>query len=163
MSLSNYGGRQPDNPNFVKQFFYGAESVVGWIYKKISNITYITPSDSTKNVYIAKDLVVAGSVVNPSDVKVKQNIVPLCDEIVNKLSNLRPLKYSYQYDEKHHTHFGFLSQDVESIYPELVYNIDEETKGINYLEIIPLLVAKINQMQIQIDEQDKQIKELLSA
>jgi hypothetical protein len=157
MSQSNYGGRQPDNPNFVKQFYYGAEGFVSWIYKKINNVKYITLSDSTKNVYIAKDLVVAGSIVNPSDVKVKENIEPLCDEIVNKLTNLKPVRYTYNYEETQKPHFGLLSQDVEPIYPELVMMIDDEMKGINYLEIIPILIAKINQMQKQLDLQEKQI------
>lgn len=158
MSQSNYGGRQPDNPNFVKQFYYGAESVVSWIYKKINNITYITPSDKTKNVYISKDLVVAGSIVNPSDVKIKEHIEPLYDEFINKITYLKPMKYNYKYDEIPRQHFGLLSQDVEPIYPELVFMIDEELKGINYLEIVPLLIGKINQMQKQLDLQEKQIQ-----
>lgn len=162
MSQSNYGGRQPDNPNFVKQFYYGAESFVAWIYKKISNVTYITPSDTTKNVYIAKDLVVAGSIVNPSDVKVKEHIEPLTDEIINKVSNLKPIKYNYNYDETMRPHFGLLTQDVEHIYPELILMIDDEIKGINYLEIVPILIAKINQMQTQLDSQEKKIKEIMN-
>lgn len=162
MSQSNYGGRQPDNPNFVKQFYYGAESVVTWIYKKVSNITYITPSDTTKNVYIAKDLVVAGSIVNPSDMKIKNHIEPLSDDFINKVAYLNPVKYNYNYDEVSRQHFGLLSQDVEPIYPELILTIDEGIKGINYLEIVPLLIGKINQMQKQLDLQEKQIQILQS-
>jgi hypothetical protein len=51
------------------------------------------------------------------------------------------------------THYGFIAQDMEHIFPELVqYNDALTLKTINYLELIPLLVSKMQKMQMQIDE-----------
>jgi hypothetical protein len=49
-------------------------------------------------------------------------------------------------------HFGFISQEVEPIFPELVSDIKRpfDTKALNYIEIIPLLLEGIKEQQQQI-------------
>ena len=68
---ANYGGKQPDNSTYIKQFNSTATGYASWIYKKIGNILFITTASAT-NVLIQKDLVVNGSINNPSDVKLKE-------------------------------------------------------------------------------------------
>ena len=63
-----------------------------------------------------------------------------------------------------HVHYGFIAQDFEKEFPELISvkpdNNMANIKAINYLEIIPLLVSKIQMMQTEIDELKIQIKKL---
>ena len=137
-------------------------------YNSVST-TSITSSPSTLSVYIPKDLYVAGTiygtVVAPSDITVKENIRDLSLEVdFNKLLELHPKQYTYTDDVEHKIHYGLIAQDVEKIYPELIYSIQSDTddstssnilKSVNYVEMIPLLLLKIQDLQKQVDELKK--------
>jgi hypothetical protein len=134
-------------------------------YNSTSIGSSITSSPSTLSVFIPKDLYVAGTiygtVVAPSDISIKENIRELNLEVdFNKLLELEPKQYTYKDDVEHKIHYGLIAQDVEKIYPELVYSIKNENsqdetnnlKSINYVEFIPLLLLKIQDLQKQINE-----------
>jgi hypothetical protein len=137
-------------------------------YNSVST-TSITSSPSTLSVYIPKDLYVAGTiygtVVAPSDVSVKENIRDLSLEVdFNKLLELEPKQYTYKDDLEHKIHYGLIAQDVEKIYPELIYSIQDDEgginephilKSINYVELLPILLLKIQDLQKQVDELKK--------
>jgi len=138
------------------------------IYNSVST-TSITSSPSTLSVYIPKDLYVAGTiygtVVAPSDVSVKENIRDLSLGVdFNKLLELEPKQYTYKDDLEHKIHYGLIAQDVEKIYPELIYSIQDDEgginephilKSINYVELLPILLLKIQDLQKQVDELKK--------
>ena len=159
-SVANYNGRQPDVFQNIKQFFTSNKGVVYWFYKTITNTVYITPSDQTKTVMIPKDLYVVGSITNTSDIKLKENIEDIDEDEFDRILTIRPKKYSFINDNKNKTHYGLIAQDLETIYPELVTTNHHETdegevqdiKSINYVELIPILICKIQQMQKEIDE-----------
>ena len=133
-------------------------------YNSVST-TSITSTPSTLSVYMPKDLYVAGTiygtVVAPSDVTVKENIRDLSLEVdFNKLLDLEPKQYTYKDDVEDKIHYGLIAQDVEKIYPKLIYSMqsDDSTsilKSVNYVELIPLLLLKIQDLQKQIDELKK--------
>ena len=133
-------------------------------YNSVST-TSITSTPSTLSVYMPKDLYVAGTiygtVVAPSDISIKENIRDLSLEVeFNKLLDLEPKQYTYKDDVEDKIHYGLIAQDVEKIYPELIYSIqsDDSTnilKSVNYVELIPLLLLKIQDLQKQIDELKK--------
>jgi|LauGreSBDMM110SN_4_FD.fasta_scaffold14908_2 hypothetical protein len=137
-------------------------------YNSVST-TSITSTPSTLSVYMPKDLYVAGTiygtVVAPSDITVKENIRDLSLEVdFNKLLELNPKQYTYTDDVEHKIHYGLIAQDVEKIYPELIYSIQSDTdestssnilKSVNYVEMIPLLLLKIQDLQKQVDELKK--------
>lgn len=161
MSNANYNGRQPNNTAYIKNFVYGIPANL-WkalSYKKSdgTTVSVITPtSTNIDNLYIPGDLFVDGSIVNPSDILLKKNIETLNSEISGKLMNLVPSSFSFKDDAQCRTHYGFIAQDFEKEYPELIQNKPDtkysNVKAINYLEIIPLLVGKIQMMQKEIDE-----------
>lgn len=70
--------------------------------------------------------------------------------------NLKSRQFTFKNDETKQIHYGFISQDFEKEIPELIYskpdNNNKNVKAINYLEIIPLLVSKIQSMQKEIDD-----------
>jgi hypothetical protein len=127
----------------------------------------ITSTPSTLSVYMPKDLYVAGTiygtVVAPSDISVKENILDLSLGVdFNKLLELHPKQYTYKDDIEHKIHYGLIAQEVEQIYPELIYSIKSDEllddslpnilKSVNYVEMIPLLLLKIQDLQRQVDE-----------
>lgn len=166
-SLPNYNGRQPNNTAYVKTFVFGSPINL-WrtlSYTKIDGTTVsvvTTASENYKNLYIQGDLFVDGSIINPSDIYLKQNIDKIDQETTNKLLNLKPTSYTLKDDPTNKIHYGFIAQELEEELPLLIQNKPDEKyskiKAINYLEIIPLLVNKIQLMQKEIDDLKEKIK-----
>jgi len=157
-TTANYGGKQPDNSQGIKQFVSGAGTTVSWIYKRIqSNILAITPSSSKNPVSINNDLYVTGSIYNTSDISVKENVIPLTEDTVNNILHLNPVNYNFKLDVNKKKHNGFIAQDVEKYYPELINNKIAGVKSLSYIELIPILVSKIQIMQKELDELKQKI------
>jgi len=165
-SLANYGGIQPNSTAYIKNFIPGTPTTL-W-----QNINYNLPNGSTigaliptlatyDNVVIPGNLYVNGSIVNPSDIYLKDNITEIDHTLSNKLMNLKPKEFTFKSDKTNKIHYGFIAQEFEKEYPELV-SIKPDTniknlKSINYLEIVPLLVNKIQEMQKEINELKEKI------
>uniref|UniRef100_A0A6C0AZ83 Peptidase S74 domain-containing protein n=1 Tax=viral metagenome TaxID=1070528 RepID=A0A6C0AZ83_9ZZZZ len=167
---ANYGGRQPNTSAYVKSFNYG-RITDAWYYSNTTNTTSDTnllllPSNSTATVTIPGNLVVEGSINIPSDVHLKRNIQLLSLDSCDKILSLNPVSYRYIDDQKDKLHFGMIAQEVETLYPNLVNTISTEVnnttvsmKAINYIEIIPILLVKIKDLQSQIDVLNTKIVE----
>ena len=161
-TVANYGGRQPDNFQGIKQFVAGAgTSTAAWIYKKLPiGLKVQTPADKYTPLYINSDLYVNGSLYNTSDVRLKENIEKIETIATEKLLTLNPVVFNFRSDVRKKDHYGFIAQEIEQVYPELVNNAETGYKRVNYIELIPLLVAKIQSMQAEIDELKEQIKKI---
>jgi hypothetical protein len=160
-TVANYGGKQPTNTQDIKQFVVSPTvSQAEWIFSKISTNgeIYITPVNRTKSVYIYKDLYVNGSIYNTSDKNHKEEIEPISDSKIEKLLDLEPVEYKLKTDTKRKKHYGLIAQDVEEVYPELISDSNLGFKTVNYMELIPLLLLKMKNMQKEIDELKEQIK-----
>tara|TARA_B110000008_G_C16402753_1_gene336446 strand:+ start:150 stop:326 length:177 start_codon:yes stop_codon:yes gene_type:complete len=48
--------------------------------------------------------------------------------------------------------FSFIAQDIEKIFPYLVSIDSDGMKSVNYLEMVPLLLHKINDLERKLDE-----------
>ena len=153
----NYGGRQGDNVQNIKQFVSSGYGAVTWVYKQFSNTTVITPGDQTKTVLIPKDLIVLGSINNPSDNILKENIETIDS---TDLLKLNPVKFQFKNDNKHKNHFGLIAQELETVYPELVSNNSIGFKTVNYIELIPILISQIKTMQKDIDTLKSELNEI---
>ena len=157
--VANYGGRQPDNTTYVKQFTSAPSTFVNWIYKTINGIKYITPA-TMNSVYLPKNLFVLGSIINPSDLVLKENINDLTDEFCDNILELNPKKYNFKNDDVKKERYGIIAQELEEYFPELITNTGfEDTnnniqsiKSVNYLELIPIMIVKMKNMQKEIDE-----------
>jgi hypothetical protein len=151
-SVANYGGRESDIFQNIKQFVQAPQSQALWIYKKLpSGLKVQTPANSQIPVYVSSDLYVNGSIYNTSDRNLKDNIEAIEEAKHIELKNLEPKVFNYINNPKK-KHYGFIAQEIEKIYPELVKDSELGYKTVNYIELIPLLVLKINSMQKEIDE-----------
>ena len=147
----NYSGRQGDNIQNIKQFVTSTVGIVNWIYKTltVSTAKVITPQDQTKTVMIPNDLLVLGSINNPSDIILKDNIEQINIDDFNKLN---PISFTFKDDDKNKKHYGFIAQELEIVYPELVTNTELGFKSVNYIEMIPILLSQMKNMQMEIDK-----------
>jgi hypothetical protein len=162
----NYNGRQPNNTAYVKTFVAGNPPPL-WTtitYKDVINNVnkgVITPaSKSYDNLYIPGNIYLDGSVITPSDIYLKDKIENI-NNISDNLMNLRPTQFVLRSDILKKIHYGFIAQEFETQFPELVTakvdNNIANLKAINYLEIIPLLVHQIQKMQGEINDLKGQI------
>jgi len=159
-NVANYGGRQPDNTQNIKQFVVGNGNQAVWVYKRLlSGLTVQTPADTNRPVLINNDLYVNGSIFNPSDKNLKKNIQPISIDKSSEILRLEPVEFNYNDDRTQRKHLGFIAQDMEKIYPELVTS-QNNIKSLNYVELIPLLVLQIQKQQKEIDELKEQIIKL---
>lgn len=151
-TVSNYGGKQPDNSQGIKQFVEGPSSQAAWVYKRLpSGIKVQTPANSLTPVYISTDLYVNGSIYNPSDATLKKDIHEIWGEQANMLLDIKPVSFTFNNDVKSKVHYGFIAQDFEKVYPNLVKNSEMGYKTINYIELIPVLVSKIQSLDAEIE------------
>ena len=163
--MANYGGKSPSLSAYQKKFNYGATEQ-SWNYSTTNGELLLKPINPKATVYIPNDLIVNGSINSPSDVHLKDNIEELQTNSTDCLMKLIPKKYTYKDDKNKKIHFGLIAQEVEEHIPELVktvsmqINEDEiDIKSVNYLEIVPLLLLKIKDMQNQIDLLNKRVAE----
>jgi hypothetical protein len=160
-TTANYGGRVNTVEGNVKQFISSPDSI-SWVFKRIlNNLTVITPTVPKVPVLIDADLIITGSIFNVSDERLKENIIDIKKESIDDLVSLKPAMFTYKNDNKKKTHYGFLAQDVEKLFPELVENNNYSGyKTLNYQEFIPLILAKMKMMDEEIKELKEEIKEL---
>lgn len=176
MSTANYNGRVGNNTSNTRYFTQGQQPNY-WVPSTYNGTTVLTPiSTNYQNVYIPGNLYVDGSIINPSDYILKDNIEHISSELSDAIMRLKPSQFTFKSDSSKQVHYGFIAQEFEEHLPELVtlkpnpqikqyisptmnpMNA-QNIKAINYLEILPLLVHKVQSMQQEIDELKAIIKE----
>ena len=96
--------------------------------------------------------------VTLSDVRLKQNIAPLEVEI-HKLMQLKTYQYQLINQPQKVLHYGLLADEVAQIFPNLVHSLtpENELKGLNYMELIPVLIQMVQKQQEQINVLENKI------
>ena len=100
-----------------------------------------------------------------SDKKYKNNILPI-ENAISKINNIEGVKYNWNtelfpkmnFDRK--IHFGVLAQDIEKVYPNLVFTDEWGNKAVNYTELIPVIIEATKEQQSEIEILKKEIIEL---
>jgi hypothetical protein len=143
-------------------------------------------SSNNYAVYASGDLAYTGSLINASDAKLKENILPLTGSL-NKLMQLKPKAFNFTSDDQYAhmnlptgEHYGLIAQEVEQVLPELVSENSHPSaaesrgeksddppisyKGLNSMEFIPILIKAVQEQQTIIErlqeENQKQQNEI---
>ena len=129
------------------------------------------------NTYVNGTLT-ATNVVTPSDIRLKTNVSNLkeTDSTLDNLMRMNVISYNYKkhelpeaerdtiqdataraYNEKWEAdakerHFGLSAQELQEIYPELVKEGQDGFLGINYVELVPILIRSIQELKAELDE-----------
>jgi hypothetical protein len=87
-----------------------------------------------------------------SDERIKDIIEPISNA-VEKVSSLRAVIGKYKTDEQNKRRAFLIAQDVQKVLPEAVTEADDELKtlGLQYTEVIPLLVASIKELNAKVE------------
>jgi hypothetical protein len=83
-----------------------------------------------------------------SDERLKTNLAPI-ENAAQKVSSLRAVTGRYKTDDENVSRSFLIAQDVQAVLPEAVdvQNNEQNTLGLRYTEVIPLLVAAIKEQQ----------------
>jgi hypothetical protein len=87
----------------------------------------------------------------PSDIRLKNDIQPL-DNTLEKIMKLRGVTFKYNNDASGKKQIGFIAQELEQIFPELVTTGEDGFKGVSYANITAVLLEGIKQQQKQIED-----------
>jgi hypothetical protein len=108
-----------------------------------------------------------------SDRRIKTNIKEL-PSVTDKISLLRPVTYTLNPDLPENTpaeirddilnkvQYGFIAQELQEIFPELVTEADDGLLSIQYAGLVPVLVKAFHEQQAEIDALNKRIEDLES-
>ena len=101
----------------------------------------------------------SGSYTNFSDIRTKDNIEPI-STILPQISQLQPSSYTIKKDPSGKKYIGFIAQEVEEVFPELVCEKDG-AYGLVYDNFGVLAIKAIQEQQDQIESLKNQQKELI--
>lgn len=110
------------------------------------------------------------SLTQTSDAITKNNVQYLREDIVGKISQLKPISFYYNLDDRlfnsaeiespaaKQMHYGFNAQELQEVLPNIVYMGQDSILSINYIELIPLLVKTIQNQETRIEELEKVVE-----
>jgi hypothetical protein len=101
-----------------------------------------------------------GNTFKLSDRNLKRDFQSM-EATLPKLMKLKPTTYHFKTDDKNKPlSFGFVAQDVQEVFPQLVTTMQGNTIGLNYEGLIPVAIAAIQEQQKQIEGKDAEIATL---
>ena len=72
----------------------------------------------------------------------------------DKLDQLRPVTFVYDKDADEKQRMGLIYEDTLKVMPEICTG-DEESKAINYVELIPALLKEIQELRARVAELER--------
>ena len=117
---------------------------------------------------------VSGKRCCPSDIRLKENIVPL-GSVLAKVTALNGVRFNWKPDTKEaqcadggQAQIGVVAQDVEKVFPELVEENRDGFKTVDYQKLVAPLIEAVKELKAEKDreiavlkaEKDKQIEAL---
>jgi hypothetical protein len=143
---SNQHTLNNDNTQFTILNFAKNAVNVGRFYSDATN-TRLYAEVSSNGVYLASG---GTSWTSASDERKKDIVEPITNA-ANKVSTLRAVIGKYKTDEEGTRRSFLIAQDVQAVLPEAVDASDHDNLGVQYTDVIPLLVAAIKELKAEID------------
>lgn len=126
---------------------------------------YADANGATNAIYINGNIAGTGTNNYSSDIRLKKNIVPL-SRALDAIEKMKPSEYEFKVGEFGSMslpvgkHFGIIAQDLQQIYPQLVIEntFSGDSKegfkylGVNYNELIPVLIKGMQEQQQIIED-----------
>ncbi len=135
-------------------------------YGANDEIHFVTDGDSqvniTKNLlYVNGSIEYTGTITDVSDRRLKEHVKPI-ENVLDKLNEINGYSYNMINDETKQREYGVMAQDVQKVFPEMVKELKdrEDYFGVNYIQLIPVLLEGMKEQQKIIDVQNTEIESL---
>ena len=118
------------------------------------------------NGTIAGSQVICGTTSLCSDVRFKKDILPFKSPM-EQLTKLQGVNYYWDTDKFSDRGFGkekqigFVAQEIQSVFPELVYTDPEGYLSVDYTSLVPVLVEALKEQQMEFDTYEKHMNKRL--
>ena len=101
--------------------------------------------------------VTAAGILLTSDERLKKNITPI-DNVMPRLEHIDAFTYQWKDSTKdQESQIGFLAQQVEKTFPQLVKTDESGSKAVAYMSMVPLLLQAIKEQQKKIEALEKKM------
>jgi hypothetical protein len=104
-----------------------------------------------------------GAYTNFSDARVKSNLAPV-PRVLEKVMQLQAKTYNYVFDETKRPMLGFVAQDVEPLFPQLVYSnktdVSPNYYRMDYSGFGVIAIKAVQEQQAIIQNQQQEINDL---
>ncbi len=117
----------------------------------------IGKSFPTKALDVTGDVIVSGSLTQGSDLRYKKNITPVNNSLL-KINKIRGVYYNWKTDEFPEKKFteekqiGFIAQEVEKQFPELVSTDPNGYKAVNYSKMTAVLLQAVKELNKEVEK-----------
>jgi hypothetical protein len=91
-----------------------------------------------------------------SDERLKTDLQPI-ENAAQKISTLRAVTGRFKTDDENVSRAFLIAQDVQAVLPQAVDASDPEKLGVQYTDVIPLLVAAIKELKAEVDSLKSQL------
>jgi len=143
--------------NYWKTYTSGSGLNVNALFEIWTNAN---PGGTVMQLYGSGNGWLAGTWTEASDKRLKRNIASLAGTL-DKIKQLRGVSYNWIGEGRDSAEqIGFVAQEMEQVFPQLVKTNDKGYKSIAYSHMTPILLEAIKEQQQQIDELKKEIEEL---
>ncbi len=118
----------------------------------------------TEKLHVFGNLRVSGTICNTSgtiaacsDIRYKKNFSKI-ENPLNKVLAINGLHYDWRVDEFKENNFskdrqiGFIVQEIEKIFPEMVFTDEKGYKSVDYARLTPVLVEAMKELKMMNDE-----------
>ncbi|MEL6852536.1 MAG: tail fiber domain-containing protein, partial [Bacteroidota bacterium] len=128
-------------------YVYGAAQFNGNVYPRSDNAVSLGLSGRRWSTIYA-----ANGVIQTSDVRLKEDIRPLTAGL-EKVMEMQAVQYRWKDQPESPEKIGFIAQDLQQVVPEVVHTPEnvEDHLGVNYAELVPVLVKAIQEQQARIE------------
>jgi hypothetical protein len=121
---------------------------------------FVVYNQSTVGVYLTDG---GTSWTGTSDERLKENINDI-GPVLETIKNYQCVNFSYKANQsKKANSIGFIAQDWENDFPNVIETDDNDYLGIKYTETIPVLLRAIQEQQAMIETLQAQVAELQGA
>ena len=160
LEVKNTADGSTTAPQFLIQ---GAASSYGAFHFLDSDAYHIFTNSSGRDIEIICDS--GGVILGPgdtswssnSDENLKENIKPL-NNVLDKIKNYRCVEYNFKDDKNKDKKIGFIAQDWQKDFSQVVNKNKQDVLSIKYTETIPVLLKAIQEQQDMIQELKKEIE-----
>ncbi|MBR3859349.1 MAG: tail fiber domain-containing protein [Bacteroidaceae bacterium] len=120
------------------------------------------------------------TILQPSDYRLKSDVKSVSGTCLDKVLDMNIVEFKYKqrefksplrsvedstrkcvswYDEESafmkNKHYGLIAQELQQLYPDLVVEGEDGYLGVNYIEIIPLLIRSIQELNAKIEQYEQ--------
>ena len=120
------------------------------------------------------------TILQPSDYRLKSDVKSVSGTCLDKVLDMNIVEFKYKqrefksplrsvedstkkcvswYDEESafmkNKHYGLIAQELQQLYPDLIVEGEDGYLGVNYIEIIPLLIRSIQELNAKIEQYEQ--------